>query len=159
MADDVSAAVNNILTQLKGVGGGTHPKKETVDEIPTAEELEQYIITRASELVNQSMDILDEFKDVLITTPSDESASAIAELINSTSSAIETLNKIHTANKRAETSLKIKKIEIDARKEMNREDNQTRLMMTRADIVKLLQEPEKATVVDVEATECLPDSH
>lgn len=155
--DDVETqdAVNNILNQLKGFD----TKKETqitTTEPVTPDNLEKFVIDKASDLINKSLNMVDEFQTVLGASPSEESAEAMANLINAASSAIETLNKVLNSNKRAQTSIKIKEMDVESRNKINERDNATRLMMTRGEIMKLLadanKEEQQEKVIEAEST-------
>lgn len=155
--DDVETqdAVNNILNQLKGFDANKETQITTTEPV-TPENLEKFVIDKASDLINKSLNMVDEFQTVLGASPSEESAEAMANLINAASSAIETLNKVLNSNKRAQTSIKIKEMDVESRNKINERDNATRLMMTRSEVMKLLQEASKETqqekVIEAEST-------
>lgn len=149
---ETQEAVDSILSQLKNLDAAKETQI-TPAETPTAENLEKFVIDKASELINKSLNVLDEFQSVLTASPSEESADSMASLITATSSAIETLNKVLSNNKRAQTQLQVKEMDINAKRENNKRDNATRLMMTRSEIMKMMQEASaEAKQVEVEAT-------
>lgn len=149
---ETQEAVDSILSQLKNLDAAKETQI-TPTETPTAENLEKFVIDKASELINKSLNVLDEFQSVLTASPSEESADSMASLITATSSAIETLNKVLSNNKRAQTQLQVKEMDINAKRENNKRDNATRLMMTRSEIMKMMQEASaEAKQVEVEAT-------
>lgn len=145
--DETQDAVNSILNQLKNFNAPAAPKQET--SAPNAEELEKFIINKSSELIDKSLQVLDEYRDFLTATPSEQSAEAMSNLINASSSAIETLNKVLAANKKAATSIKIKEMDIKARVDNNKRDNATKLMMTRKELMQMLVDAPDA--IDVES--------
>lgn len=145
--DDTQEAVNNILNQLKTFDA---PKQVIQHQPPAPDELEQFIINKSSELINKSLQVLDEYRDFLTATPSEESAEAMSNLINASSSAIESLNKVLAANKRAATSLKVKEMEIKARIDNNKRDNATKLMMTRGELMQMLMDAPEAIEVETQ---------
>lgn len=150
MSDNVTDnAVNSILDQLKQ-GYPTETPDPDIVPSPKPEELEQYIIDKSSDLINKSLQVLDEYRSFLTATPTEGSAEAMANLINASSSAIETLNKVLVTNKRADTAVKIKKMDIAAKVDNNKRDNATLLMMTRKDVMKMLMEPD--VPIEVETT-------
>lgn len=149
--DETQDAVNNILNQLKNFDAPSTPKQETV--VPNADELEGFIIKKSSELIDKSLQVLDEYRDFLTATPSEESAEAMSNLINASSSAIETLNKVLAANKKANTSIKIKEMDIKARIDNNKRDNATRLMMTRKELMQMLVDAPDAIDVETQKIE------
>lgn len=152
---DTQDAVNNILNQLKGFDAKKETQITTTEPV-TPDNLEKFVIDKASDLINKSLNMVDEFQTVLGASPSEESAEAMANLINAASSAIETLNKVLNSNKRAQTSIKIKEMDVESRNKINERDNATRLMMTRSEVMKLLQEASKETqqekVIEAEST-------
>lgn len=155
--DDVETqdAVNNILNQLKGFDAKKETQITTTEPV-TPDNLEKFVIDKASDLINKSLNMVDEFQTVLGASPSEESAEAMANLINAASSAIETLNKVLNSNKRAQTSIKIKEMDVESRNKINERDNATRLMMTRGEIMKLLadanKEEQQEKVIEAEST-------
>lgn len=149
--DETQNAVNNILNQLKNFDAPAAPKQEITP--PDADQLEEFIIKKSSELIDKSLQVLDEYRDFLTATPSEESAEAMSNLINASSSAIETLNKVLAANKKAATSVKIKEMDIKARIDNNKRDNATRLMMTRKELMQMLVDTPDAIEVDAQKIE------
>jgi hypothetical protein len=146
MSQDIPE-VENILSQLKSLPTA----KKQMDTTPnlTPEQLEQFVIDKTADLVTKSMEILDEYRDFLTATPGEESAAAMAELINASNGAIETLSKIAVSNKKINTTIKIKDMEIQARKEIAKDDNNTKLLMSRQDLMKLLKDADG--VIDAES--------
>jgi SpoVK/Ycf46/Vps4 family AAA+-type ATPase len=155
--DDVETqdAVNNILNQLKGFDAKKDEQIIPAEPV-TPDNLEKFVIDKASDLINKSLNMVDEFQTVLGASPSEESAEAMANLINAASSAIETLNKVLNSNKRAQTSIKIKEMDVESRNKINERDNATRLMMTRSEIMKILSDANKEIqherVIEAEST-------
>lgn len=147
--DETQNAVDNILNQLKNFDAPAIQRQDSSP--PEAEKLEEFIIKKSSELINKSLEVLDEYRDFLTATPSEESAEAMSNLINASSSAIETLNKVLTANKKAATSVKIKEMDIKARTDNNKRDNATKLMMTRKELMQMLMDAPE--IIDVESKE------
>lgn len=139
--------VDNILNQLKSLPT-SRPVVQTSDSLPP-EQLEQFVIDKTAELVNKSMEILDEYRDFLTATPGEESAIAMANIINASTGAIEALNKIAINNKKITNAVKIKTMEIEARKEIAKDDNTTKLLMSRQDLMKMIKEVDKPLEVDV----------
>ena len=152
---DTQDAVNNILNQLKGFDAKKETQITTTEPV-TSDNLEKFVIDKASDLINKSLNMVDEFQSVLGASPSEESAEAMANLINAASSAIETLNKVLNSNKRAQTSIKIKEMDVESRNKINERDNVTRLMMTRSEVMKILQETSKEVnqekIIEAETT-------
>ena len=87
-------------------------------------------------------------KDYILSSPEAKDVDAFAGLVAAASSAIDTLNKIVVNDKRAETVVKTKQMDIDAKKELKQDDNNIKLLATREQIFKALIDNTK--VIDAE---------
>ena len=135
MQDDIDDAVNDILSQLKSSKKVVAAAEE---EIIDPAQLEEFLIRKSSKLINKSLSIVDNVNDYISSAPENRDVAALAELIKASSSAIETLNKLHTAKERNETQKEVKRIDVEAKERMNIADNQTKVLMSREDIMKAL---------------------
>jgi len=146
MSDDLNDAVNDIITQLKG-------NKKVVsaieDEIVDPEKLEEFLIKKSSKLINKSLNIVDNVNDYISSAPENRDVAAMAELIKASSSAIETLNKLHTAKERNETQKEVKQMDVESKERINLTDNQTRVLMTREDIMNAFIDKADDKTIDI----------
>ena len=146
MSDDLNDAVNDIITQLKG-------SKKVVsaaeDEIIDPEKLEEFLIKKSSKLINKSLNIVDNVNDYISSAPENRDVAAMAELIKASSSAIETLNKLHTAKERNVTQKEVKQMDVESKERMNITDNQTKVLMTREDIMNAFIEKADDKTIDI----------
>jgi hypothetical protein len=146
MSDDLNDAVNDIITQLKG-------NKKVVsaieDEIVDPEKLEEFLIKKSSKLINKSLNIVDNVNDYISSAPENRDVAAMAELIKASSSAIETLNKLHTAKKRNETQKEVKQMDVESKERINLTDNQTKVLMTREDIMNAFIDKADDKTIDI----------
>ncbi len=136
MDTDLDDAVNDILSQLKGTVAVT--KKHPDEEILTKDQLEEFIIKNSGKLVTKSLNIVDDVKDYVASAPDAKDVAALAELISATSSAIETLNKVYISDERNKTQVKVKQMDVESRERINVTDNQTKILLSREDIMKAL---------------------
>jgi hypothetical protein len=136
MDTDLDEAVNDILSQLKN----TVPAiKREPEEIPlTKEQLEEFIIKNSGKLITRSLNIVDDIKDVVTAGSDSKDIAALAELINATSSAIDTLNKVYISDERNKTQVRVKQMDVESRERINITDNQTKVLLSREDIMKAL---------------------
>ena len=146
MDEDLNEAVDDIITQLKGNKKVAHVLEE---EILDKDKLEDFLIEKSSKLINKSLNIVDNVNDYISSAPENRDVAAMAELIKAASSSIETLNKLHTAKERNETQIEVKKIDVESKERINIADNQTRVLLSREDIMKALVEEDKSDVIDV----------
>lgn len=143
--DELEKIGDSILDQLKT---SLTTKSEPAQVELTPENLEKFVLDKSATLVTQSMDAVDNLKDYIQAGASDREILAFAEVVKASSSAIESLNKLLQSKEKIKTSVELKVMDINARKEMNTQDNQTRLMLSREDLMKqLIADSER--VVDV----------
>jgi hypothetical protein len=119
MSDDnqLDSTVNSILTQLKD----TTTLSKKVEQLPendlNKENLENFVIKYASRLIVDATESVEYIKDNVQVAPTAEDVVSLAELIKSTSSALEVLNKIVVNNKKIDTALTIKKMDVESKRE------------------------------------------
>mgnify|MGYP001234557045 CR=1 FL=1 len=145
MAEELDEAVNDIISQLKQ---NNKVARTPVDEsVLNKEDLEDFLIQNSGKLIKKSLSIVDNVNDYISSAPENRDVAALAELIKASSSAIETLNKLHTAKERNETQLEVKKLDVESRERINIADNQTQILLSRDDIMKALVD--ESEVIDV----------
>jgi len=144
MNEELDEAVNDILSQLKN----TKVIKQTpVTDTLTKEKLEEFIIKNSGKLVTDSINLIDDMRDFVGTADADpESISALAELIKAASSAVDTLNKIYISDERNKNQVKIKTMDIESKEKLSIMDNQTKVLLSREDIMKAIIDKE---VIDI----------
>jgi hypothetical protein len=154
MSDDtqLDSTVDSILDQLKD----TTLLSKKVDKLPSndinKENLENFVIQYASRLIVDATESVEYIKDNVQAAPTADDVVSLAELIKSTSSALEVLNKIVVNNKKADTSLTIKKMDVESKKEELDIKMTTSLIASREEIMNQLFKKAKtieATVIDI----------
>ena len=150
MDDELNDEVGTLLDQLQAVNTKVEQVKKERDPI-TKEELEKFTIEKGAALVEDALDMVATVKDFIISAPNAEDVEALAGLIKAASSAIDSLNHLTVADKRSNTSIKLKEMDIASRKELQQSDNTQRLLATREEIFKMLVD--KAKPVEAELIE------
>jgi hypothetical protein len=144
MNEELDEAVNDILSQLKNT---TVIKQTPVTDTLTKEKLEEFLIKNSGKLVTDSINLIDDMRDFVGTADADpESISALAELIKAASSAVYTLNKIYISDERNKNQVKIKTMDIESKEKLSIMDNQTKVLLSREDIMKAIIDKE---VIDI----------
>lgn len=136
--DELEKIGDSILDQLQQ---SLTEKKETIKSPPTAlnsENLEEFVLQQTATLVNQSMEAVDNLKDYIQAGVSDREITAFAEVVKASSAAIESLNRLLISREKNKLTAELKEKDIQARKELNTQDNQTRLLLSREDLMKQL---------------------
>ena len=146
MAEELDEAVNDIISQLKQNNKVARTPVE--ESVLDKEDLEDFLIQNSGKLIKKSLSIVDNVNDYISSAPENRDVAALAELIKASSSAIETLNKLHVAKERNETQLEVKKIDVESKERINIADNQAKILLSREDIMNALLDDDK-NVIDV----------
>ena len=149
--DDIDPA--DLISQLK-----TLPKdnKRTLQAAEASTELskedvEDFIIKKSAKLIQDSLELIDNMKEVVHHMPEAENVSSLAELIKASTGAIETLNKLVVQDKKSNTTIKAKQLDIDSRRELQSADQLHALTLSREEVLDRLLK--KANVIDVDKVE------
>ena len=144
MADD---AVNDIIAQIKGNNKTTHEKRKdvTIDK----ENLEEFIMQSSGKLVNKSLELVDNVHDYIASSPENRDVAALAEVIKATAGSIDTLQKLHSSNERNETQKEVKQMDVESKERLNIIDNQTKVLLSREDVMHALVDKNDDDVIDV----------
>lgn len=149
--------VQDLIEQLQSGSAQTSELVEVAEQVNlNKDQLEQFILDNQGTLIKDSVDVLQIMKQYVAAAPNAEDIGSFAELLKATSTAIDNLTKLHTSNQRVDTQVKIKQMDIDAKKEINTDNNMMKLVGTREEIFKKMLEDSvivEAEVVDVERTE------
>ena len=148
MSNEIDTAVNDILTQIKSHNKDTTDIKKVADEIDL-DNLEEFLVKKTSSLINSSVDMVDDVKEYIASAPENRDVASLAELIKASSSAIDTLSKLHTAKEQNKNRVEIKQMDIESKEKLNIMDNQTKVLMTRDDVMKALT-GDAGTVIDID---------
>ena len=94
-----------------------------VEAPKTDAELQEFILKNSAKLAELSIKSVQELQKVTVATGDPEQMAGLAGLIAAGAGAIETINKIHLQNKKAETAKDVKKLEIEGKKEIQKLKN------------------------------------
>jgi hypothetical protein len=144
---DNSDDIDNIIDALKEKN--IEVKKE-FRKAATKDNLEEYVIESASTVINEGLDLVKNLNVYLNAAPDAKDLSAYAELLNATSTAIETLNKIIVQDKKSNTLKDLKKMDHEIKKDLIGEAKDM-LVGTREDMFKKLVK--EADVIDISSNE------
>jgi hypothetical protein len=152
MSDDneIDNTVNSILDQLKDVPV-VAKKVEKAPADANKEALENFVVEYASRLIENATESVEYIKDSVQAAPTADDVISLAELIKSTSSALEVLNKIVVNNKKADTSMAIKKMDIESKREELEIKSNTILIASREEMMNQLFK--KAKTIEAEIIE------
>lgn len=150
MSDDIfnEDEVDELVEQLKNSNNTlkAHQKERTQ---VTDDNLEQFIMNTSSALIEDSLEVLSNVKEYTASSPDARECQSIAELIKAAATAIDTLNKVSLQNKKSKTQMDIKKLDIETKKGIATQEQQTKLLLSREDIMdKLFQDAETIDITE-----------
>lgn len=141
--------LDDLLSQLKNNDKQSKQYIRAVDPPPSGkEEIEKFIVKNSTILITQSVSTLQDLRDQVSAAPDPDNIAAYSELVRASSTAIENLNKIVLMDKRNETTLSAKKMDINARSQSDDKKIAAGLIAASRDEIleKLVQDAE---VIDV----------
>jgi len=130
---------NDIIAQLKEIPKETKQLSKKKDIEPLEKEkVEQFIIDNSSKLIQDSMEMIDNMKEVVFHVPDADNISSLAELIKASTGAIEALNKLVTQDKKAQVQLQVKKMDVESKQMLQYTEQEHKLKISREEILKKL---------------------
>ena len=124
-------------------------------DTPTEDNLNEYILKRASALIDMSLESVAEIKPYVSQACNPDEIAALAELVNSTAKALEAINKINLQKRKLSDDIKLKSMEHDFKREMNTTNsgpstvNNNVYIASREEIFKrFITSPESEIVLD-----------
>ena len=150
MNEDYSEEADSLIDQLKENTGLIKKVSKRKGFKLDKDDLEQFILNSSGKLIKDSLEVIDDMRDYVEAAPDAESISSLAELMKASTNAIDTLNKVLIQDKRSATQVGVKKMDIEAKKELET-SNQSKNLLTREDVFKKLLEDAK--VIDLEETD------
>jgi len=154
MSEELNEMVGDLLSQLNDAQSKAKELEQEKNPLKK-EELEKFVIENGGNLVKETLDMVKNVKDYIVNSPEAKDVDAFASLIAAAANAIDTLNKIAMSDKKSDTLVKIKQMDIDAKKEMHQEINETKMLATREQIFKLLADG----AIDAEVVETKQIDH
>jgi len=144
MSED-NGDIDDIIDALKEKN--SEIKKE-VRKSANKDNLEEYVIESASTVINEGLDLIKNLGVFLNAAPDAKDLSAYSELLQATSTAIESLNKIIIQNKKGETLKELKKMDYEQRRDLLG-DAKEALISTREEIFKKMIK--NVEIIDISA--------
>lgn len=139
--------IDELVSQLKD--NDKIVKKASKERVKLDESnLEEFILKSSGELIEDSLEIIDNVKEYTSNAPDARESTSLAELIKAASGAIDTLNKVLLQNKKSKAQMDVKKLEMEARKGIANAENKTKLLLSREDLMDQLIK--NADAIDIE---------
>lgn len=112
--------------------------------------LKDKIINETNDLMESTKNAIAAVLDEVQTTPNDaELVESASRLVMAQSTLIEALSKLHINNEKLKSQFIINKMRIDADQQINTENNQTKVLLTREEVMAKLMAESKNSVIDI----------
>jgi len=154
MSDEVQDMVGSLIDQLRE-NNQVIEKVKTVREPLKKEELETFVREKGANLIEDALEMVATVKDFIISAPNAEDVEALSGLINATAAAMDTLNKINIQDKKSDASIKLKEMDIKAKKELQEADAGVKIMLTREEVLRNLANNAKPIQAEIIEDRCI----
>lgn len=122
------------------------------DTIATIDNLEEFVLKNSSEIVNSSISMLKNMESVVQTVQGAEEMAAYSELVNASTNALDTLNKILLQKKKNDAAIEIKKMDVENKKELQSNDHAAKVMASREEILKMMLSAKNSQQSEINVT-------
>lgn len=130
---------NDIIAQLKKIPKEAKQLSNKQELEPLdKEKVEQFIIDQSAKLIQDSMEMINNMKEIVFHVPDSDNVSSLAELIKASTGAIETLNKLVTQDKKSQTQLQIKHLDIKSKHILQDSEQEHKLKISREEVLNKL---------------------
>lgn len=148
MSENNEFSVNDLIDQIKQ---STADTKKIVKENPeiTKENLEEFVLNSTGRLVTQGLEIVEGVKEYVMNNPESREVVALSEALKAVASALSVVKDIQVTQMKKDSSLEIKKLEIESRKQLKNTDIQAKFLMSRDEMFKKIME--EAKTIEAEA--------
>lgn len=147
-SEETNPDVNDLLDALKAKGDikvkATSNQNEefTLDK----DDIEAFILNNTGKLIKDSMSYIDEIGEYVSAAPDSRDVEALAKLISSSATALDSLQKIHISNEKNKNAVFIKTLDIESKKVLQQSDQDHKLLLNREELMTKL-------IVDAEVIE------
>ena len=119
-------------------------------KVLSSNDLEEKIVSETNDLINSSKIALESVLDTVQSTPQDaELVEAASSFIKAQTGLIDALSKLHLNKEKHQQNIEITKMRISADQQMNTENNQTKMLVSREEIMsRLMNAAKETTIID-----------
>ena len=136
--NEIDAIVEQLRADSVPSNNQVVPSETPLPEV-NDDNMNEYVIKKATENIEASLDAVNSLKDIVITGQNPQEIVALASLINATTKALDSLNKINMQNKQIKNNIEIKQMEVSAAKNIKPPTTNV-LIATRDEIMSKFQQ-------------------
>jgi hypothetical protein len=139
MPEDIFSedSIDDLVSQLKESNKAVKKVEKQRTEL-NSDNLEAFILKTSGALIEDSLDVIANVKDYTAGAPDARESTSLAELIKAASGAIDTLNKVLLQNKKSQTQLEIKEIDVKMKQGLAVVESSTKMLLSREELMKEL---------------------
>jgi hypothetical protein len=145
--NEIDAIVEQLRADSVPSNNQVVPSETPLPEV-NDDNMNEYVIKKATENIEASLDAVNSLKDIVITGQNPQEIAALASLINATTKALDSLNKINMQNKQIKNNIEIKQMEVSAAKNIKPPTTNV-LIATRDEIMSKLYDKNKRDKVEL----------
>jgi 1-aminocyclopropane-1-carboxylate deaminase/D-cysteine desulfhydrase-like pyridoxal-dependent ACC family enzyme len=132
-------SVDDIISQLREFPTVVR-KSEELSEVMDKNKVQDFVIEYSTRLIKSATESVEYVKDIVQAAPTPDDVEALASLIGSTSTALDILNKMAISDKKIDTTVKLKQMDIDTKQKQLETKVATTMLLTREEVMKQLIE-------------------
>jgi hypothetical protein len=145
--------VDDIISQLRDFPSVVK-KSEELSEVMDKNKVQDFVIEYSTRLIKSATESVEYVKDIVQAAPTPDDVEALASLIGSTSTALDILNKMAISDKKIDTTVQLKQMDIDNKqKQLETKVAATTMLLTREEVMRNLIEQsnklKKSKVIDI----------
>lgn len=110
---------STLLDEISSFNTQPAQKTQKTNEVLSEDNLNEYILKRASTLVDMSIEAIEELKPYVVQGCNPDEIASLAEMINASSKAIEAVNKLNLLKKKFDNDVKLKELDYEKKKELS----------------------------------------
>ena len=115
-------------------------------------QLEERIISETNDIIDNARTALEAVLDEVQTTPNDaELIEAASSFVKAQTGLIDALTKLHLSKEKHKQQMELTQIRIAADQQMNTENNQTKVLLSRDEIMsRLMNDAKRVKIIDID---------
>lgn len=115
-------------------------------------QLEERIISETNDIIDNARTALEAVLDEVQTTPNDaELIEAASSFVKAQTGLIDALTKLHLSKEKHKQQMELTQMRIAADQQMNTENNQTKVLLSRDEIMsRLMNDAKRVKIIDID---------
>lgn len=143
-----NSEIDHIISELKSTAivNTNHAQAVSQNVEVTDDTVNHYVYEKTTEVIQAGLEAINNIKNTISMGADPKEISALAQLINATTKAIDSMNSINLQQRHAKSAVELKKLDIAGKKEIISKLPPTSnniLIATREEVAKMIDRPKK----------------